>query len=75
MTDRHAGFLVMLAADIRSDDGEAIAAALRMIKGVSKVVPVPADPASFITSMRRDDLWRGALGQLAAGGPDPEGPS
>lgn len=33
MTDRHAGYIVTLAADIREDDAEHIINAIRMVKG------------------------------------------
>lgn len=70
MTDRHAGFLVTLDRDIREDDAEAIAAALRMVRGVAKVTPVPASPSEFIYVTRRDMAWRERLGELAVNGPD-----
>lgn len=44
MTDRHCGYLVTLAEDVREDDGRSIVAALRMIRGVVDVQPVEADP-------------------------------
>lgn len=43
MTDRHAGYIVTLADDVREDDAEHVINALRMIKGVLNVSPVPAD--------------------------------
>lgn len=43
MTERFAGFIVTLETDLRSDDAEATIAALRQIKGVISVDPVPAN--------------------------------
>lgn len=43
MTDRHAGYIVRLAEDLRAADSEHIIAALRMIKGVASVEPIIAD--------------------------------
>lgn len=70
MTDRHAGYIVILDRDLREDDAEAVIAALRMVKGVSRVTPVVADAVPFIYTTRRDLQWRAALGQLAVEGPD-----
>lgn len=44
MTDRYVTFTVMLDKPTRDDDAEPILAAIRMIKGVAKVVPEVADP-------------------------------
>lgn len=44
MTDRHAGYIVVLAEDIREDDAEPTLAALRQIKGVLSVEPLVANP-------------------------------
>lgn len=43
MTDRHAGYLVTLAKDVREDDAEAIVTALKMVKGVLTVEPITSD--------------------------------
>lgn len=40
MTDRHAGYLITLEEDVRSDDAESIINALRMVKGVLHVEPI-----------------------------------
>jgi hypothetical protein len=69
MTDRHAGYLVVLAEDIREDCAEPILTALRMISGVASVTPVPADYEQVIARTRRDDLWREALQNLLRDGP------
>lgn len=63
MTDRHAGYIVTLAQDIREDDAEeSVLIALRMVKGVADVRPVPADfSAASVAVMRRDLQWREAL--------------
>ena len=52
MTDRHAGYVVTLADDIREDDAEAILTALRMVRGVLSVAPVVADLPGHIAEMR-----------------------
>ena len=40
MTDRHAGYIVVLDTDLREDDAEPVLAALRMVKGVLSVEPL-----------------------------------
>jgi len=52
MTERHAGYLVTLAQDIREDDSEAVMAAIAMVKGVVTVEPVPADITLSIATDR-----------------------
>ena len=48
MTDRHAGYIVTLEKELRSDDAEAIINALRMVRGVLSVEPVVSDPIGHI---------------------------
>jgi hypothetical protein len=48
VTDRHSGYVVTLAADVRDDDAQAIITALRMVRGVISVEPVIADIQSLI---------------------------
>lgn len=43
MTDRHAGYIVVLDEDIREDDAEHLISALKMLRGVASVQPVTAD--------------------------------
>lgn len=52
MTDRHAGYVVTLAEDVREDDAEAIITALRMTKGVASVRPIVSDFALQIAEDR-----------------------
>jgi hypothetical protein len=52
MTDRHAGYIVALAEDIREDDAQFIITAISMIKGVLEVQPVVAGPMDSITRLR-----------------------
>lgn len=40
MTDRHAGYIVVLDTDLDEDDAEPVLAALRMVKGVRSVEPL-----------------------------------
>lgn len=44
MTTRHCGYVVLLAEDIREDDGEHVVNAIRMLRGVISVEPIVADP-------------------------------
>ena len=52
MTDRHNGYVVVLAKDSREDDAQAIVAALGMIKGVLSVEPITADIGSLTADVR-----------------------
>ena len=70
MTDRHAGYHVILTHDIREDDAEAIFTAIRMIKGVLSVTPKIASFEQAVASGRRDAAWCEALRALASKGPD-----
>lgn len=65
MTDRHAGYLVTLTGDVREDDAEAIITALRMVKGVATVKPVPADIDQAIAEDRARIAFRVKLYDLA----------
>lgn len=70
MTDRHKGYVVTLADDIREDDAEAVVNALRMVRGVIGVEPVVAgliDDQMIRT--RVDQQWRSSLIQLVQHGP------
>ncbi len=71
MTDRHAGYIVVLAENIREDDAaEGILNAIRMIRGVLSVQPVLAgDKGQAVLAIRRDVHWREALVDLARNGP------
>jgi len=69
VTDRHAGYIVVLAEDIREDDAEDTLNALRMVRGVVSVTPVVADHGQAIAGERQDDKWRVALLDLARNGP------
>lgn len=40
MTDRHAGYIVVLEKPIREDDAESVLNAIRMTKGVISVKPI-----------------------------------
>jgi hypothetical protein len=69
VTDRHVGYLVVLARDIREDDAEGVLNAIRMIKGVISVEPVIAGAQQYAAASRRDVLWQDALRDLARNGP------
>lgn len=60
MADRHSGYLVTLAEDVREDD-TALAAAIAQLKGVLQVVPVPADLRQHIANERARSELRSAL--------------
>lgn len=66
MTDRHAGYLVTLAENVRDDDAQDIIGAIRMVKGVLAVDPVVADPLGAIAENRaRSDLTQKIWAALA----------
>lgn len=52
MTDRFRGLLVTFAKDVREDDAEAHINAIRMIKGVLDVQPVPSNIDLVISESR-----------------------
>lgn len=52
MTDRHAGYVVVLEEDIREDDAKAVIDALKMIKGVLTVKPIISTPEIIIATNR-----------------------
>lgn len=57
MTERLKGLLVTFAKDVREDDAECHINAIRMIKGVLNVEPIPSDINSHIAEERvRHDL-------------------
>lgn len=61
MTDRHAGYIVTLAQDIREDDAKAVITALRMVKGVMSVEPVVADIQYHLAEQRINREWTDRL--------------
>jgi chromosome segregation and condensation protein ScpB len=71
MTQRHAGYLVTLEEDIREDEAQEIITALKMVKFVHSVEPVPTGGAIDyqITKNRRDSLWIAKLRELIREGP------
>jgi hypothetical protein len=64
VTTRHSGYQIILADDIRDDDAEQLIAALYMIKGVVRVVPIEADYEDILARCRRDALWESRLRQV-----------
>ena len=52
MTDRHAGYIVILDHDTREDAAEHIINALRMVRGVVDVQPVTANLDERIAEVR-----------------------
>ena len=52
MTDRHAGYIVILEKDIREDDAKDLIRAIMMLKGVIKVKPVVGDATLLIAEER-----------------------
>lgn len=67
MSDRHAGYIVSLAADIKDDDAVDIIKALMMIKGVIQVRPVVANSQAIIGQDRADVEWRRKISSLLEG--------
>jgi hypothetical protein len=65
MTDRHAGYLVVLNADLRDDDAAPTVAALLQIKGVLAVEPVVASAAVQIAESRARHALLKSLFELA----------
>jgi hypothetical protein len=61
VTDRHSGYIVTLADDIREDDTEAIITALRMVKHVASVQPVVMDSTELMARERVRWEVRGRL--------------
>lgn len=62
MTERLKGVLVAFDHDIRADDAEDIIKAIRLLRGVLSVAPVPTDPADhmnreLVRQEFRDRLW------------------
>ena len=52
MSDNLKGFTVLLARDIRDDDAQCIADAIRMLKGVADVNPLLSDGADLLARQR-----------------------
>lgn len=65
MTDRHAGYIVTLAEDIREDDAEAVLTALRMVSGVVSATPIISDYSFAIARERRGRKWADAIREMA----------
>ena len=64
MTDRHAGYLITLAENLREDDAEQILTALRMVRGVLSVEPVRTGIDQQIAQSRADTVWRERIYKL-----------
>ena len=64
MTDRHAGYIVTLAEDLREDDAQATINALRMVRGVIGVEPVVSGYELRIAQIRANDEWRKRISEL-----------
>lgn len=52
MTDRVQGYVVILDENMREDDAEAVVQALRMVRGVLDVQPVPATIETHVAEER-----------------------
>lgn len=66
MTDRHSGYVVTLAKNIREDDAVATISAIQQIKGVLSVQPVLAGIG--IEEMQAQSRARHAFMEAARGG-------
>jgi hypothetical protein len=58
MADSHPGLTVVLSDDVPEGEAEAIAAAIRMIRGVASVRPVDASPDLQTARERLNAEWR-----------------
>ena len=59
MSTRLKGVLVTFEEDVREDDAAATLAAIRQIRGVLSVDPVPADIDDHMARARvRHEMWR-----------------
>jgi hypothetical protein len=58
MTAVRTGLVVILDDDVRDDDAEAIATAIRMIRGVASVHTAEAEPDAQVARERMDAEWR-----------------
>jgi hypothetical protein len=70
MTNRHQGYIVILADDLREDDAAATLNALRMVRGVMSVEPIVANGGDLIARARETERWRTAIVKLTQFGPD-----
>jgi len=52
VTERHVGYIVTLASDVREDEAGLIINALRMISGVATVEPVVTDVEAVMARAR-----------------------
>mgnify|MGYP001559223851 FL=1 len=52
MTDRHAGYIVVLDGDVRADDAQPLIAAMECLRGVVKVTPIVADVILWMAQER-----------------------
>lgn len=76
VTDRFAGLTVVLTADTRPGDTQALIDAIRMLKGVQGVVPLVATPDLYIAEQRayvrmRNTILRALRDMQGAGGDVP----
>jgi hypothetical protein len=58
MTTFRAGLVVVLNADVPDEDVEAIAAAIRLIRGVASVKNVEGEPDAQVDRERLNAEWR-----------------
>lgn len=70
MTDRHAGYIIVLEKDIRKDDAQAVIEALKMVRHVASVEPIISTIGHHIavsrfrveTATKFLDFYRSLLG-------------
>lgn len=68
MTERVKGFLVHLEDDVREDDAEKVADAMKMFEGVVMVEPIPANHHDVINRNRvRKELTDALFDALGVG--------
>jgi hypothetical protein len=58
VTDNHTGFIIGLAEDVSPEEAEAIAAAVRLFRGVEFVQAAQTDPDEQMSRERVNAEWR-----------------
>ena len=64
MTDRLKGLIVSFASNVREDDAEEMIKAILMIKGVTDVSPLVANPGDWIVADRVRRQLSGKLSEV-----------
>jgi hypothetical protein len=70
MANRHQGYVVILADDLRPEDSASLVTAIGMVRGVLSVQPIEADGGDLIARAREFERWRAAMVKIIQHGPD-----